>query len=176
MIERNAQSFDLDKYLAMLEAWIRNKIPIDIPVTVEDSVDHYEEMTSDEREIFLDQTIRMSRSRSEYFGSQLAWAVLKGLSERILERDEVPPKALAQFAMEVLTGRIREKRERGRPPRSIVQEKSIVNAYDIMTNYKGYTVGEAREKIASWMGAKPREVAKVIRNQEPDETRPFSEK
>ena len=105
MIERNAQSFDLDKYLAMLEAWIRNKIPIDIPVTVEDSVDHYEEMTSDEREIFLDQTIRMSRSRSEYFGSQLAWAVLKGLSERILERDEVPPKALAQTAYAHGSGR-----------------------------------------------------------------------
>ena len=176
MVERRADGFDLDKYLAMLEAWIRNEIPIDISESVRESVDSYEIMTSIEKENFLDQTIRMALSRTEYFGSQLSWAVLKGLSEHFLDRDEVPPKALARFAMEVLTGRIREERERGRPPRSVVQAASIVDAYDIMTNYKGYTVVGAREKIASWMSTPPSAVAKIIRDQDPDRPRLFTKK
>ena len=176
MDERNTQNFDLDKRLALLEKWIRNGIQIDIPYAVKDSVDRYEVMTSKERELFLDRTVILAHSHTEYFSSQLSWAVLKGLSERILERDEMPPKALARFAMEVLTGRIREKRERGRPPRSVVQEQSIVEAYDTMINYGDYTVGEAREKIAKWMSTKPSTVAKIIRDQGPSWPRPFSKK
>ncbi len=115
MVERRAQSFDKDDLLAEMEALIRNGVRIDVPQAVNKHLEEYEEMTPDEREFDLELWIEDARGLNPSYDSQVAWAFLKELSERILERDEMPPRRLAQFTMEVLTGRIQEKLTRGRP-------------------------------------------------------------
>ena len=155
MVERRAQSPDVDKLLVKLEAAIRKGVPLDIPKAAISLFEKYEKLSPDERERFLATRIEVARGHNRSLDSQLAWAVLNELSEQILERDEMPPKRLAQFSMEVQTGRIQEKPARGRPSRSIVAKILIVAAHNILIEWKGYTVGQAQRTVASWMRTKP---------------------
>ena len=107
MVERRAQSPDVDKLLVKLEAAIRKGVPLDIPKAAISLFEKYEKLSPDERERFLGTRIEVARGHNRSLDSQLAWAVLNELSERILERDEMPPKRLAQFSMEVQTVPIR---------------------------------------------------------------------
>ena len=107
MVERRAQSPDVDKLLVKLEAAIRKGVPLDIPKAAISLFEKFEKLSPDERERFLGTRIEVARGHNRSLDSQLAWAVLNELSERILERDEMPPKRLAQFSMEVQTVPIR---------------------------------------------------------------------
>ena len=95
MVERRAQSSHAEKLLPELEALIRNGVRIDIPQAVNKHLEECEKMTLDEREFDLELWIEDARGRDPSYDSQVAWAFLKELSERILERDEVPPRRLA---------------------------------------------------------------------------------
>ena len=107
MDKGRTQSFDKDDLLAEMEALIRNGVRIDVLQAVNKHLEEYEEMTPDEREFDLELWIEDARGLNPSYDSQVAWAFLKELSERILERDEMPPRRLAQFTMEVLTVPIR---------------------------------------------------------------------
>ena len=98
MVERRAQSPDVDKLPVKLEAAIRKGVPLDIPKAAISLFEKYEKLSPDERERFLGTRIEVARGHNRSLDSQLAWAVLNELSERILERDEMPPKRLAQFS------------------------------------------------------------------------------
>ena len=176
MVEGRAQSSHAEKLLTKLEPLIRNGVPIDIPQAVNKHLEKYEKMAPDERERTLRRWIEAAHGRNRYFKSHMAWAVLKELSERILDRDEIPPRRLAQFAMEVQTGRIQEKRARGRPSRSIAAKMLIVAAQNLLIESKGYTVGQAQERIAGWMYTKPNAVAQIISDWKPLVTKLSSEK
>ena len=53
MVERRAQSPDVDKLLVKLEAAIRKGVPLDIPKAAISLFEKYEKLSPDERERFL---------------------------------------------------------------------------------------------------------------------------
>ena len=121
MVERRAQSPDVDKLLVKLEASIRKGVPLDIPKAAISLFEKYEKLSPDERERFLGTRIEVARGHNRSLDSQLAWAVLNELSERILERDEMPlsdwPNSLWRFKLAEYK---RNRREVG-PPEALWQ-------------------------------------------------------
>ena len=162
MDKDRTQSSDKDDFLAEMEALIRNGVRIDVPQAVNKHLEEYEKMAPDEREFDLELWIEDARGRLPCYDSQVAWAFLKELSGRILDRDEVYPRQLAQFSMEALAGRIQEKLTRGRPRRSRRAKFHIVETYNMLIEWKGYTVGKAQRTIADWMDTKPDAVAQIV--------------
>ena len=162
MDERVDQSARVEKLLAKLEPLIRNGVPLDSPEVINKHLEKYEKLTPDEREHFVGTMIEAVRGREQYMEPPVAWAVLKELSNRILERHEIPPWRLAQFGLEVVADRIQDKPGRGRPSRSATAKFLIVAAHNLLIEYEGYTAGEAQRKIAGWIYTKPNAVAKIV--------------
>ena len=162
MVERRAESSHAEKLLAKLEALIRNGVRMDVPQAVNKRLEEYDKLAPDERERSLRMWIEAAHGRNRYFQSHVAWAVLKELSDRHLEREELPPWPLAEFAMGVHAGRIQEKHAQGRPPRSITSNTVMVAAHNILIEFRGYTMGEAQRRVASWMNTKPDAVAQIV--------------
>ena len=162
MDERHAQNSRLEELLPEMEAFIRKGVPIDIPQAVNKHSKEYEKMTSHERDAALEFWIEDARGREPSYDSQVARAFLKELSDRYLEREEVPPWRLVEFVMEVHAGRIREKPKRGRPRRSGRAKYVIFEAYNILIEARGYTAAEARREVASWLNTRPAAVAQIV--------------
>ena len=162
MDEKRDESVRAQKLLAKLEPLIRNGVPLDSPEAVNRHLAKYEKLTPDERERFVGTMIEAVRGREQYMEPPVAWAVLKELSNRILERHEIPPWRLAQFGLEVIADRIQDKPGRGRPSRSATAKLLIVAAHNILIEYEGYTEGQAQRKIASLISTKPNADAKIV--------------
>ena len=162
MVDDRAQSSDAEIPLSTLEAIIRNRLPVDDPWNVYLQLEVYETSPPDDRERVLGIMIEAVRGDHPIIESQLAWAVLKELSARILERDEQRPTQLVDFAMGFLAGRIQEKQPRGRPARSFEAKSYVATAYRKLIEDEGCTVGEAQRRIADWLNTKPAAVAQII--------------
>ena len=162
MAESDDQSSRAEKLLAKLEPLIRNGVPLDSPEVINKHLEKYEKQTPEERERFVGTMIEAVRGRDRYLDPPVAWAVLKELSDRILERHEIPPWRLAQFGLEVIADRIQDKPGRERPSRSTTAKFLIVSAHNLLIEYEGYTEGQAQRKIASWIYTKPNAVAKIV--------------
>ena len=162
MDEKRDQSARAEKLLAKLEPLIRNGVPLDSPEVINRHLEKYEKLTPDERERFVGTMIEGVRGREQYLDPPLAWAVLKELSDRILERQEIPPWRLAQFGLEVMADRIEDKPGLGRPSRSTTAKLLVVAAHNLLIEYEGYTEGQAQRKIASWIYTRPNAVAKIV--------------
>ena len=162
MDEKVDQSARVEKLLAKLEALIRNGVPIDVPQAVNRHLAKYEKLTPDERERFVGTMIEAVRGREQYMEPPVAWAVLKELSNRILERHEIPPWRLAQFGLEVIADHTQDKPERGRPPRSATAKLLIVGAHNLLIQEAGFTESQAQRKLSNWIYARPNAVAKIV--------------
>lgn len=171
MVESLVQSADALKLLPKLEAEIRNGAQLGVSPAVIECIEANDGIRPDERVLKL-----MLHSLDPSPEPQLAQAVLGELSERIREYEERPPDQTASYAAVAIFGRITQKRARGRPRRSKRQKFSIYLAYNILIRRGGYTVGQARRKIAGWIVTKPDAVAKIIRDWERSEREPSSEK
>ena len=176
MVESLVQSADALKLLPDLEAEIRNGAQLGVSPAVIERIEAHVGMRPDERTLDLLSNIEAARSLDPSAEPQLAQAVLGELSERILDCGEEIPDELARYAVEVIAGRIREKRARGRPRRSKREKSSIYLMYKILIMRKGYTVGQAQREIGDLILTKPDAVSKIIRDWERSEREPSSEK
>ena len=158
MVKGPIQVFgDTESLLAKLEAIVRNNTPwADLKNRVHDFLDEYEKLPPDQQGEILSMTIQMALAREDCKEAPSAWTVLDTLCARILGRDDVPPKQLAQLAMMVQLGHIKPKRLSGRPPRGQIADMAIILAHRIYTENLDYRPGKAQEKIAGWLPEKPR--------------------
>ena len=154
MNERRDQRARAEKLLAKLEPLIRNGVPLDSPEAINRRLEGYEKLTLDEKERFVGTMIEAVRGGDRHLDPPVAWATLKELSDRILERQEIPPLRLAQFGLEFIADRIQEKKGRGRPSRSTTAKLLIVGSHNILIQHEGYTESQAQRKIADWIYAK----------------------
>ena len=171
MVESLVQSADALKLLPDLEADIRQGAQLGVSPAVIERIEAHDGIRPCERALEL--TLHTLDPSPE---PQLAQAVLGELSERIREYEEQPPDQSASYAAVAIFGRITQKRARGRPRRSKSQKLSIYLYYNILIKRKGYTVGQARRRIADLINTKPDAVAKIIRDWERSEREPSSEK
>ena len=162
MNEKRDQRARAEKLLAKLEPLIRNGVPLDSPEVINTRLEGYEKLTLDEKERFVGTMVEAVRGGDRHLAPPVAWATLKELSDRILERQEIPPLRLAQFGLEVIADRIQDKQGRGRPSRSTTAKLLIVGAHNLLIQHEGYTEGQAQRKIASWINTKPNTVAKMV--------------
>ena len=175
MVESIVQSADALKLLPNLEAEIRNGAQLGVSPAVIERIEAHVRMRPDEKALDLLANIKAARSIDPSAEPQLAQAVLSELGERILERGEEIPDELALYAVEVIAGRIQEKRARGRPPRSKREKYAIYVFYKILIMRMGYTVGQAQREVADLIRTKPDAVSKIIRDWERSEREPSSE-